>query len=105
MAKFKITLAPLPDFKLPVKFTMPDGNEGSILFTVRHLKAKEVQAMYESENIVTDSEFIMKLATGWDLEEEFNEENAKTLVEFYPGAALALTGSYLSALAGQRVKN
>ena len=105
MAKFKLTLAPLPDFKLPVKFTMPDGNEGSILFTVRHLKAKEVQEMYEAEKVVRDADLIMRLATGWDLEEEFNEENAKTLVEFYPGAALALTGSYLAALAGQRVKN
>nr|DAG08090.1 MAG TPA: tail assembly chaperone [Caudoviricetes sp.] len=105
MAKMKLTLAPLPDFKLPVSFVMPNGDEGQITFTVRHLKAKEVQELYESENIVTDSDFIMKLATGWNLEEEFNEENAKILVELYPGAALALTGAYLSALAGQRVKN
>lgn len=27
MAKMKLTLAPLPDFKLPVKFVLPDGNE------------------------------------------------------------------------------
>lgn len=105
MAKFKLSLAPLPDFKLPVKFTMPDGNEATIIFTVRHMKAKEVQALYEAENVVTDSDFIMKLASGWDLEEEFTAENAKILVELYPSAALALTGSYLSALAGQRVKN
>lgn len=105
MAKMKIKLAPLPDFKLPVTFTMPDGEIGEIVFTVRHLKAKEVQALYDSENLVTDSEFIMKLATGWNLEEEFTKENATTLVEFYPGAALALTGAYLGALAGQRVKS
>ena len=52
-----------------------------------------------------DAEFITEIATGWDLEEEFNEENAAALVEYYPAAALALMGSYLGALAGQRVKN
>ena len=105
MAKMKITLKPLPDFKLPVTFNMPDGEQGEIVFTVRHIKAKEVQALYESSEVVSDADFIMKLATGWDLEEEFNAENAAELVSLYPGAALALTGSYLSALAGQRVKN
>lgn len=105
MAKFKLTLAPMPDFKLPVTFTMPNGDEGRIVFTVRHLKAKEVQALYESDDFIKDEDFIMKLASGWDLEEEFNAENARELVEYYPSAALALTGAYLGALAGQRVKN
>ncbi|AKJ74003.1 tail length tape measure protein [Salmonella phage 36] len=38
MAKMKLTLAPLPDFKLPVKFVLPDGNEQKIVFTVKHKK-------------------------------------------------------------------
>ena len=80
MAKMKITLKPLPDFKLPVTFNMPDGEQGEIVFTVRHIKAKEVQALYESSDVVSDSDFIMKLATGWNLEEEFNAENAAELV-------------------------
>lgn len=104
MAKMKLTLAPLPDFKLPVSFVMPDGEEQKILFTVKHKRASEVQEMYQKSGI-KDAEFIMSVASDWDLEEEFNEENANTLVDYYPGAALALMSSYLGALAGQRVKN
>lgn len=105
MAKMKLTLAALPDFKLPVKFMMPNGEEQSIVFTVRHMKASEVQEMYSSEKVTSDSDMIMNIATGWNLEEEFTAENAKLLVDYYPSAALALAGSYLQALAGQRVKN
>lgn len=105
MAKMKLTLARLPDFKLPVKFTMPNGEEGSIVFTVRHMPANEFHDLYTSEAVVKDHEFIMNLATGWDLEEEFNAENAQLMVELFPGSAIALAGTYLQALAGQRVKN
>lgn len=105
MAKFKLTLGALPNFKLPVKFTMPNGEEAKIVFTVKHVKANEIQDLYASENAISDVEMITKLAVGWDLEEEFNEENVKELISYFPASALALTGTYLAALAGQRVKN
>ena len=105
MAKFKLTLGALPDFKLPVKFTMPNGEEAKIVFTVKHVKANEIQDLYASEKAISDVEMITKLAVGWDLEEEFNEENVKELISYFPASALALTGTYLAALAGQRVKN
>lgn len=105
MAKFKLTLGALPNFKLPVKFTMPNGEEAKIVFTVKHVKANEIQDLYASENAISDVEMITKLAVGWDLGEEFNEENVKELISYFPASALALTGTYLAALAGQRVKN
>ncbi|ATN93795.1 tape measure chaperone [Citrobacter phage IME-JL8] len=104
MAKFKITLGALPDFALPVKFIMPNGDEAKITFKVKHRPSNEVQELYDRQDI-KDHDFIMELASGWDLEEEFNQENAEMLVRYYPGAALALTSTYLRALAGQRVKN
>lgn len=104
MAKFKLKIAPMPDFKLPVKFKLPNGDEATIVFTVKHKKSTEIQELYQRE-AMRDAEFITEIATGWNLEEEFNEENAAALVEYYPAAALALMGSYLGALAGQRVKN
>ena len=103
-AKFKLTLAPLPDFNLPVFFQMPNGERAEVGFKVRHIMASEVQALYQQEG-VKDSDFILKVATGWNLDEEFNEENAIKLIGFYPAAAIALTQAYLSALAGQRAKN
>lgn len=103
-AKFKLTLAPLPDFNLPVVFQMPNGERAEMSFKVRHIKASEVQELYVKEG-VKDSDFILKVATGWNLPEEFNEENAIELIGYYPAAAIALTQAYLSALAGQRAKN
>lgn len=103
MANMKVTLGRLPDFPLPVEFNMPNGETATITFKVRHMKASEMQEMYSSER--SDSEMITYIATGWNLPEEFNDENAKELVDLYPGAALALAGAYLGALAGQRVKN
>lgn len=104
MSKMKLTLAPLPDFKLPVKFVLPNGDEQRIVFTVKHRKASEIQELYQRENN-KDVDFIKEIACGWDLEDEFNDENVQLLVDYYPGSALALMGSYLGALAGQRVKN
>lgn len=105
MAKMKLTLGALPDFKLPVKFTLPNGEEETIIFTVRHKKASEIQEQYTADKPVSDVEMITFLASGWNLDDEFNDENVKQLLDYYPATAIALTGAYMRALAGQRVKN
>ncbi|QEG05024.1 tail length tape measure protein [Shigella phage JK16] len=105
MAKMKLTLGPLPDFKLPVSFVLPNGDEQVIIFTVRHKKASEIHERYTAEKPMSDVEMITFLASGWDLEDEFNEENVAKLLDYYPSASLSLTGHYMKALAGQRVKN
>lgn len=105
-SKFKVTLGRLPDFKLPVEVVLPNGEDGKIVFTVKHLKSSEIQKLFgESENVTKDIDFLKALATGWDLEEDFTDENLAELVELYPGFVVSLTTSYVRALAGQRVKN
>ncbi|AWD92245.1 tail length tape measure protein [Escherichia phage vB_EcoS_IME347] len=104
MAKFKFTLGALPDFKLPVSFNMPNGEEGRIVFTVKHKTAAEIQELFQKG--AGDKDFVMELAVGWDIaDDEFNEENVERLINYYPGSMLALTQAYMKALAGQRVKN
>lgn len=105
MSKIKLTLGPLPDFKLPVQFLMPNGEEQTIIFTVRHRKTTDIHERYTSETPMSDVEMITYLASSWNLEEEFNDENIKQLLDYYPSTAIALTSSYMRALAGQRVKN
>lgn len=104
MAKFKLTLGRLPDFKMPVSFVLPNGDEAKIIFTVRHKSAEEIQELFARDDI-RDGDFILELATAWDLEEEFNKENVDALIKLYPSAALGLSQTYMRALAGQRVKN
>lgn len=105
MAKMKLTLGPLPDFKLPVSFVLPNGDEQVIVFTVRHKKASEIHERYTAEKPMSDVEMITFLASGWNLDDEFNEENIKQLLDYYPATAIGLTSAYMKALAGQRVKN
>ena len=102
---FKVNLSErLPDFPLNVKFNMPNGVEAEIKFTVKHRTGSEIQELYAREEI-KDSEFITEIASGWDLADEFNDANAKILVDKFPASALALTQAYMAALAGLRVKN
>ncbi|GCG54011.1 hypothetical protein BvCms16BK_04659 [Escherichia coli] len=45
-----------------------------------------------------------EICSGWNLEEEFNDENIEELVSLFPASVLALTNAYMQALAGQRAK-
>lgn len=113
MAKMKVTLGRLPDFKMPVEFVAPDGNDMKMVFTVRHIKRDEfVKRMEEKPkqpkkgDPSSDVAFIKFMATGWDIADyEFNDENVAELVELFPAVVLALTQNYLAAMVGQRVKN
>lgn len=105
MSKFKIKQ--VDDFKLPISFIMPNGEEAKFTFTVKHKRAKDVANLFnlEADKLPTDVEFIKMFATGWDLEEEFNDENLQDLVDFFPGCVASFSHTYTSALAGNRVKN
>lgn len=103
--KFKITLGRLPDFKMPVKMQLQNGETGEICYTVRHLKASELQDMIQQEKPVSDVEFIKAIASGWDLEEEFNDENIAELLSLFPMAAASMMEAYTAAMIGARAKN
>lgn len=104
MAKFKLSLKALPDFKIPVKFQMANGEDAEVVLTVKHKKSSDLQEILNRENLSTDA-LINEICTDWDLEEEFNEENVKEFASLFPASVLALTTEYMKALAGQRVKN
>lgn len=103
---FKVTLSErLPDFPLPVKFTLPNGVEAKMVFTVKALKSSELQSTYNDAENKTGAEFVKCLATGWDLDDDFNDENINELVDLYPSVVGSLISAYTQALAGYRVKN
>ena len=104
MAKFKLSLAELPDFKLPVKFKLANDQDVEVIFTVKHKKTSELQELLQKQDLST-KELIMAIASDWDLEEEFNEENVIEFADLFPASTVALTTAYMQALAGQRVKN
>lgn len=105
MAKFKIKS--VGDFPLPVKFFAPDGTEYEITFCAKHVKIKDVAEKLNTagETNMSDIDFMMDHAIGWDVEEEFNKENLTELLELYPSIVLGFVSGYTAALAGQRTKN
>ena len=104
MAKFKLSLTALPDFKLPVKFKLANDQDVEVIFTVKHKKTSELQELLSKENLST-KELIMAIASDWDLEEEYNDDNVNEFSDLFPASTVALTTAYMQALAGQRVKN
>lgn len=103
MAKFKLKIGALPDFKLKVPFVLPNGSDCDITFTVRHKKSSDVEELFDKG--ANNLEFIKFLCVGWDLEEEFNDENIGELCSLFPSIPLMLPQEYFKALAGYRVKN
>ena len=75
-----------------------------VIFTVKHKKTSELQELLSKENLST-KELIMAIASDWDLEEEYNEDNVNEFSDLFPASTVALTTAYMQALAGQRVKN
>lgn len=104
MAKFKLSLKALPDFKLPVKFQMANGEDATVVLTVKHKKSSELQEILDQEKLSTD-ELVKAICSDWDLEEEFNDENVKEFASLFPGAVPVLMEEYMRALAGQRAKS
>lgn len=104
MAKFKLSLSALPDFKLPVKFKLANDQDVEVIFTVKHKKTSELQQLLNKEGLST-KELIMAIASDWDLEEEYSEDNVNEFSDLFPASTVALTTAYMQALAGQRVKN
>lgn len=103
---FKVTLSErLPDFQLPVKFVLPNGVEAKFAFTVKALTSSELNATLKDASNQTGAQFIKSLASGWELEDEFSDENINKLVDLYPAVVGGLISTYTQALAGYRVKN
>lgn len=103
---FKVTLSErLPDFPLPVKFVLPNGVEATMVFTVKALTSSELNAVLKDASNQTGAQFVKSLASGWELEDDFNDENLDKLVDRYPSVVGGLISTYTQALAGYRVKN
>lgn len=103
----KLRIRKLENFPLPVTVTLPDGTEEKVVFTVMHKKAKDVGDLFQADpdKRPNDIEFLKQFAVGWDLEEEFNDENIKEALELFPQIIVAFTYGYMQALTGNRVKN
>lgn len=101
----KLKLTPDPTFKAPVSIPVPGSQDASVVFTFKHRTREAVLAWLEQDKDAGDVATVNAVAMGWDLDDEFNDENINRLCQNYAGAGFAIVNTYLSELRGARTKN
>jgi hypothetical protein len=103
MAKLKLN--PSPTFKKSVDIPVAGDEPAQVLFTFKHMNKDALEKFIDSLDKRTDEESVLLMAEGWDLEDEFNLESAKTLCSNYIGAGLAIFLAFREELTKARTKN
>lgn len=126
MAKIKLGQRP-ETFKHTVKFKMLDGSDGAIeveyLYRTRKefgafideifAKSKEERPADEDfswaalmdKTGTANADYVMKAVKGWNLDEDFNQENVQQLADELPAAITAIMDSYREAVTQGRLGN
>lgn len=103
-------LQPAPTFKADIKIPTAEG-EGVISFVMKYRSRTELTAFYESMKDAdgkdkADKDILADVIMGWDgIDAEYNKKALATLIDNYPGAALAMLNGYTKALVEGQVKN
>lgn len=101
----KLTLAVNPTF--PVTVSIPKAGEAAVTLklTCKHRTKAQLDEFIKSRNDKEDVVTILDMATGWDLEAEFNAENIEIMCQNYIAAPLEIYRAYISQLVGEKAKN
>lgn len=108
MAKAKLTLSLSPTFKSKVAIPVPGSKPVEVEFTFKGRSKSEFKELWEKMaggQFSEDTDAIMEIASGWELEEPFDLENVLLLTETYMGAAKAIINKYLEEVPGIRLGN
>ena len=101
----KIKLCAEPTFKAPVQIPVPGAGPTPVEFTFKHRTREQVLAWLGDTQESGDVKTVQDVASGWELDDEFNAENIGTLCSNYAGAGFAIVQTYLDELRGARAKN
>ena len=101
----KLSLTPNPTFKAKVGISVPGKGKVPTEFTFRHMSRKDLLAWIEASKDKADVDCILEVATGWELDDEFNRENVEALCDTYLSAGAEIVGDWMQELRGARAKN
>lgn len=128
MAKIKLGARP-KSFKRKVEFAMLDGTVGVIEVEFKYRTRTEfgrmIDELLETAKASTDApadvkaemfelmsrtteanaDYVLQIAQGWNLDEEFNRENIQQLGDEIPAAVAAIMADYRSAVTEGRLGN
>jgi hypothetical protein len=103
MARLKLHAS--PTFKAKVPIPIPGAAPHPIEMEFKHRTRKELDALLRDKGTQLDTDFVLSIATGWDLDDKFDRENVETLLDQYGGAARAIADTYTRELMGARLGN
>lgn len=107
MARLKLN--PEPTFKAKVGIPVPGGRSADVEFTFTYRGKAELSKWHdEVQDLPKDASEATLLRTfvvGWDLDDEFGDDNIRRLCDAYPGAAAAAMDVYLRESWGARRGN
>ena len=109
MAKSRLTFSVAPTFKATVGIPIPGQKETvGVEFTFRHrtksdLKTWRAETDLDEDGITVD--LIKDMASGWDLEDAFDDESISKMLEIYPGSGIAIYVRYMQELQDAKLGN
>lgn len=103
MAKFKLN--PDPTFKAKVAIPVPGSAPAKVEFTFKHKTRQEVLKWLDDRKEDDEVAVFRDMVAGWELDDEFSDDNIRRLCDNYPGAGVAVLSVYLDELRGARVGN
>lgn len=105
MKKQALSLTASPTFKHLVLIPVPGADAAPVEFTFKHKTGDALKEFVKSLEGREDADIILDVASGWSLDDAFEEENITRLCQNYIGSARAIMDTYLSALTGAKAKN
>jgi hypothetical protein len=105
MAKPKLSLTPNPTFKAVVGIPVPGAKPVDVEFTFKG-RTREAFKLF-TDGLVNrdDTDVLMDIISGWDLEDTFDKDNVEKLTQAYIGAARAIIEKYLTEITAARLGN
>jgi hypothetical protein len=103
-SKFQLEAA--PTFTATVQIPIHGQGTAPVVMKFKHRDREQMKALIDAhKEDVTNVRAVMDVAAGWDLDDEFSEENVAKLDRNYQGAAIAITTKYMTEIYQARMGN
>lgn len=96
----KIKLIPNPTFSVAVAIPVAGSEPINVTFEFRHRTRDELEKLTATMAAMQDVDYILHIASGWELKEKWTKDNVATLLNHYHGAARAIARKYVHELTG-----
>lgn len=101
----KFSLTASPTFKKIIAIPIAGGRPFDIEFTFKHKTRDGFRDFVAGLAGRDDVPVILDIASGWDIDQPFDEANMEELVQNYLGSAKAVIEGYISELTSARLGN